>query len=398
MNLNNPNKFIQSSVKALFEEKFGYAPVLVRAPGRVNLIGEHTDYNGGFVLPAAVDKEMVFALGKNKSEQIRLVSHDLEEELHLVLGNYTHQKKNWANYLIGVMKMLEEAGYTLGGFDCCFGGNIPMGSGLSSSAAVECGLGYGLSQIFGFDLDKMELAKLAQKAENEFVGVKCGIMDQFASVHGITNHVMRLDCRSLEYEYFRFESTDFRILLLDTQVKHNLGSSEYNTRRGECEAGVAILKKHHPYIENLRDCTLEILEEHRTELTGKIYQRCQYVIEENNRVVAACQSLEKNNIKRFGELMYLSHHGLQHLYEVSCPELDFLVEQARLYPSIYGARMMGGGFGGCTINLVKDEGIDEMVQEIQVAYRKEFKINMLSHRTKISKGVSLIEDVSLMEL
>ena len=391
MSFSSPNKLLQTVVKECFKRKFPSKPMMVRAPGRVNLIGDHTDYNKGFVLPAAIDKEIIFAIAKNETDKINLVSYDINQEVSVDIGDYRRQGKNWVNYLIGVVKVLNEENFKTEGFDCCFGGNIPIGSGLSSSAAVECGLGFSLSKLFGHEIDKITLTKLAQKAENEFVGVKCGIMDQFASMYGAANHVMRLDCRSLDFEYFQLGNTDFSIVLLDTQVKHSLAESEYNTRLRECQMGVATLKKYFPEVNFLRDCTLDMIKTYKNEFYGKIYDRCEYVIKENMRVIEACNSLIKNDIKHFGKLMYLSHAGLQHQYEVSCLGLDFLVDQSRKYDNIYGARMMGGGFGGCTINLIKNENIDEIVKEIKAAYNKEFKIGMLVHKTKISNGVGLVE-------
>uniref|UniRef100_UPI001A9784FE galactokinase n=1 Tax=Sabulibacter ruber TaxID=2811901 RepID=UPI001A9784FE len=297
--------------------------------GRVNLIGEHTDYNEGFVLPAAIDKEIYFAIAPNGTQEMRAYSFDLNEKGTFSLEQVEPTQTAWANYLLGVVAQLQKAGHAVPGFDLVFGGNIPMGAGLSSSAAVECGLAYALNHLFGYGVEKMDLVKMAQKAEHEYAGVMCGIMDQFASMFGKRDHVVRLDCRSLEYQYFPFDMREYRLVLCDTQVKHSLASSEYNTRRQECETGVAILQKHYPQIHSLRDVTLEMLAQHQAEFDPVVYRRCTYVVQENLRVEEGCLDLERGDLEAFGQKMFASHQGLQHDYEVSCPELDFLAEKAK---------------------------------------------------------------------
>ncbi|OKL42045.1 galactokinase [Pontibacter flavimaris] len=378
-------------IKDKFKELYEQEPLVVRSPGRVNLIGEHTDYNDGFVLPAAINKEIYFAVAPNNTNTFRAYAYDLQEGGEFDLGQVQRSEKSWANYLLGVVAQLQQAKYEVKGFDLVYGGNIPIGAGLSSSAAVECGLAYALNHIFGFNIPKFDLVKMAQLAEHEYAGVKCGIMDQFASMYGRQDHAVKLDCRSLDFDYYHLEMADYRIVLCDTQVKHNLASSEYNTRRQECEAGVALLQRHYPQVKSLRDVTVPMLELHQEEFEPTVYRRCTYVVHENIRVEEACQALEQGDMKTFGEKMYASHRGLQHDYGVSCPELDFLVDQAREMDSVLGARMMGGGFGGCTINLVKLEALDAFIQSMEEAYKLQFGIALKTYVAEIVDGSSLVE-------
>ena len=373
-----------------FNELFEGEPLLVRSPGRVNLIGEHTDYNDGFVLPAGIEKEVVFAIRKNNSNVCRVYAADLDESFDFEVNRLEKSDKGWPNYLMGVVQQFQKRGKEIGGIDCVFGGDIPLGAGLSSSAAIECAMAYSLNELFDHGVNKFDLVKIGQRAENEFVGVQCGIMDQFASMFSQANKVIRLDCRTLEYEYFDFQMTDYKIVLCDTQVKHSLASSEYNNRRQECENGVAILKKHYPEVKALRDATLEMINARKAELGEIIYKRSKYVIEENQRVTDACEALQRNDFETFGKKMFLSHKGLSEEYEVSCKELDFLVEKARTDPNVLGARMMGGGFGGCTINLVKKDFVDEFVTKMEKAYKDELGLELKVYVDSISGGTSVV--------
>ncbi|WP_139924508.1 galactokinase [Hymenobacter sp. DG01] len=386
---------LSASILAAFQHQFHYSPLLVRAPGRVNLIGEHTDYNEGFVLPAAIDKEICFAVGLNQTDTIRLYSFDKQELYTTAAAQVQRGNTLWANYLLGVVAQFQKRGITVPGFDCVFGGNVPMGAGLSSSAAVECGLAFALDHLLGTQLDRMTLAHMAQKAEHEFALVQCGLMDQFASLFGRQGQVVRLDCRSLEYEYFPFDTSRCHIVLCNSGVKHSLASSEYNTRRQECEQGVAVLRQHYPQIGSLRDVTLAQLQQHAAELDAVVLRRCRYVVEENLRVEAACQELAAGNLPAFGQQMYASHAGLRDDYEVSCPELDTLVELARPLPGVYGARMMGGGFGGCTINLVEVDHVEEFTRRMQQLYQQATGIPLETYQTTIVAGVSELPTVAL---
>ncbi|AMM51200.1 galactokinase [Rufibacter sp. DG15C] len=377
-------------IVAKYKELYRLDPVVVRSPGRVNLIGEHTDYNNGFVLPAAINKEIYFALAPNGTNMFNVYSYDLEETSSFDLSNVQKSDIRWANYLLGVIAQLQKAGHTIKGFNLVFGGDIPIGAGLSSSAAVECGLAYGLNYLYALNIEKFDLVKMAQKAEHEYAGVMCGIMDQFASMFGKYDRVVKLDCRSLEYHYYDLDMHDYRIVLLDTQVKHSLASSEYNTRRQECETGVAILHQHYPEVHSLRDATLKMLAQHQAEFDPVVYKRCKYVVEENLRVEAACQDLERKDMAAFGQKMFASHQGLQHDYEVSCPELDFLANLAKKNEAVLGARMMGGGFGGCTINLVKLDQVGPFIQQMEDAYEQKFGIKMKAYIAEIVNGSSLV--------
>lgn len=380
----------------LIEDKFfnlyGEVPLLVRSPGRINLIGEHTDYNDGFVLPAAIDKGIILAVAKNHTDTCRMFSYDYNESVEFNVRDFSPLEQSWANYLMGVVDQLLKGGHVLQGFDCVFGGDIPIGAGLSSSAALECGIAFGLERLFGLDIEKGSIVKFAQKAEHEFAGVQCGIMDQFASVMGKENHAIRLDCRSLEFCYFPLNFQNYQIILCDTQVKHSLANSEYNTRRKECEQGVAIVQRKYATVKSLRDVSLVMLDEVRDELNPVVYKRCRYIIEENERLLSGCALLESGDICGFGQKMYSSHDGLRNQYEVSCKELDFLVDFTRDKPYVVGSRMMGGGFGGCTINLVKREDKEVFIDHIRKAYKDKFDISLKTYEVAITDGTSILVD------
>ena len=374
-----------------FAEIFKDKPYMFRSPGRVNLIGEHTDYNEGFVLPAAINKEIVFAIAPSGDKNCRLISLDMEDSYDFNIGSFVKSGKAWANYLLGIIEQFKNNGYKLNGFNCVFGGDIPIGAGLSSSAALEAGLGYALKEIFNLSIEPMDIVKLAQKAENEFVGVKCGIMDQYINIFGKKNKVLKIDCRSLEYSYFPFEADDLSIVLCDSRVSHSLASSEYNLRRKQCESGVKILQKYNPAIKSLRDVELDLLKAHIDEFDPVIYKRCEYVIEENIRLLAACDYLLKNDIVSFGEKVNESHEGLKNKYEVSCSELDSLVEYARQDENTIGCRMMGGGFGGCTINLVKTDAVENFSHKITDKYKIKTSRDLRIYVAKIVDGTSAIK-------
>ena len=382
-------------LKVLFEQHFANVPRteprLFRSPGRINIIGEHTDYNGGFVLPAGVDKEIALYIAPSGSNAVELYSADKEEKISSNLQKYTEVTAEWARYPLGVLDQLLKLEHKVGGFYMVFGGNIPMGAGMSSSAALECATVFALNELFNLKLNKFEMVKLAQQAENQFVGVNCGIMDQFASIFAAENTALKLDCRDLTYKGFSLNLTGYQLILVDSMVKHSLASSEYNTRRAECEEGLRIIQQSNPTVVNLRDVTLSQLEEYAPEMRPVVYQRCQYVIKEIQRVVDACQALEQHNLQRLGFLLYETHEGLQHNYEVSCPELDFLVDFTRELPEVLGARMMGGGFGGCTINLVESQFAQEFTEKISVAYKTQWSQKPAIYPVKTATGASEIK-------
>lgn len=378
-------------IRDKFRQLFKKQPLLVRSPGRVNLIGEHTDYNEGFVLPAAVDKAIYFAAAPREGETCILHAHDLGESHQFDLKNLAKSGKRWPNYLMGVVDQLQKSGRTLAGFNCVFGGDIPIGSGMSSSAAIEAGLAFALNKIFSLGLEPLALVKLAQKAENEFVGVRCGIMDQFINIFGRPRTVLKLDCRSLDYKYYPFEREDLRIVLCDTLVKRELASSEYNVRRQQCESGVKLLARYEPSLKSLRDVSLELLEAHGPEFDPVVYKRCDYVIRENIRVEQACADLEKGDFYSFGQRMFGSHEGLRSHYEVSCRELDVLVNAAGAVKGVLGARMMGAGFGGCTINLVNDKAVEKFEETVARAYRSQFGKEPKFYISTLKSGTEIIE-------
>ncbi len=356
-------------VRNIFADRFAAPALVFRSPGRINLIGEHTDYNEGFVLPAAIDKAIYLAIAPAETETGTWISVDFGESIEVNRWHDGKLSQAWANYIQGIVHEFRIAGHKPPAFNLVVAADIPIGAGLSSSAALECVVAFALNHFLRTNLDRKSLAFLTKKAENEFIGLQCGIMDMFASLHGRMDHVLRLDCRTLQYDYFPLELNDYVLLLLDTGVKHSLASSEYNTRREECAAGVSGIKIRFPSVSNLRDVNLEMLEESAEFLDKIVYRRCKFVISENKRVWLTCDALTKGDFDTVGELMYASHEGLQHDYEVSCTELDFLVDAVRNDPAVAGARMMGGGFGGCTINLVLKQEVPALVNKLASAYQ-----------------------------
>ena len=384
------NQQMKEKVLQDFKKNFGGEPIIVRSPGRVNIIGEHTDYNNGFVLPAAIDKAIYVAVSPRNDEQIKLYSGEFDKSFDTSLTKLKPTKEGWPNYILGVADQLMKRGYAIKGFNLAIDGDVPIGSGLSSSAAVECATAFALNEIFKLGISKKDLAFIGQKAEHTFAGVMCGIMDQFASVFGKKDHVIKLDCQSLDYEYVPLKLEGYKILLLNTNVKHSLASSEYNTRRAQCEQGVAWIKERHPEVNSLRDVDMEMLHKYVQPKDALIYKRCKYVVEEKERLLTGCEDLKKGDLKSLGRKMFQTHDGLSKEYEVSCKELDFLVDAVRNNPDIVGARMMGGGFGGCTINLVKEDAIESITSGLQIRYESEMKLPLTYYVTTIENGTEII--------
>jgi galactokinase len=382
-----------AQLRQLFAEKFQQQPTVVTAsPGRINLIGEHTDYNHGFVLPAAIQFKVCVLLAPNVNGSIRMYSASHQQSFETIGSAHLQASDlQWPNYILGVIEQLQKQHPVINGIDLLIAGDVPVGAGVSSSAALECATVFALNEHFNFGHSKLEMVQMAQAAENEFVGVKCGIMDQFASMFGKAGHVIKLDCDSLEYEYFPFDAAGLEIVLLDTQVKHSLASSEYNTRRKECETGFGILQSNFASVKTFRDVTEDMLQQCKDSMSEKVYNRCLYVVQENARLAAACDDLLANNLASFGQRMFGTHHGLSKLYEVSCAELDFIADACQQQPAVIGARMMGGGFGGCVIALVKAGEVDHLLAAIAPAYQQQFGVALGVHRVAIGDGTRRLQ-------
>ena len=409
------------SIQEKFTQLFGHAPsLMVQSPGRINLIGEHTDYNHGFVLPAAIDKYVQIAFEHRTDGMIHMHAIDLHETVTVPAHPLQPHTITWVNYIIGVVAQVQdyltyavhnkETLYKLNeGFDICIQGDIPIGAGLSSSAAVESAVIFALNEWYALGLSKMQMALMAQKAEHEFAGVKCGIMDMFASIHGEANQVMLLDCQDLSFKYYSLPLKDYCIVLFDTSIKHALASSEYNTRRLECEQGLKILQETYPAIQTFRDVSVQQVEEclslyknineninpssvttNQSLISSKVYQRCKYVVEEMERVQLAVKDLLVGDMKAFGQKMFATHRGLSELYEVSCPELDMLVNAVKDNEYVVGARMMGGGFGGCTINIIKSKEVENIIAQVTEYYHHATNKKLHTYQVKIEQGTHII--------
>jgi galactokinase len=380
----------KTALETAFKNHYGTSCLIVRSPGRVNIIGEHTDYNAGFVLPAAIDKAAYVAIAKRADNKVGMYATAFHEDFETSLQDIKTTPLGWPNYILGVIDQIQKSGVELSGFNLLVDGDIPIGAGLSSSAALECATLFAITELFGLQFTKIQMAYMAQKAEHDFAGVNCGLMDMFASLFGKEGHVIKLDCRSLEYEYVPLDIKGYKILLLNTNVKHQLSSSEYNTRRIQCEQGITWIQAHEPLVLSLRDATVAMLDEYILPKDVLIYNRCKYVVEENARLLNACNDLKNGNIQALGEKMFETHEGLKSLYEVSCPELDFLVDQVKGHPAVLGARMMGGGFGGCTINIVKEEAIEGLVANLQPLYEKHAQKPLSHYIASIEQGTSVL--------
>ena len=376
----------KEEVKKIFKEKYGNeSPEVYTSPGRVNLIGEHTDYNGSFVFPGAIDKGMIAAISFNGTDKIRAYAIDLDESAEFGLNEEDLPKEGWAKYIFGVCREIIKRGGTIKAFDTVFAGDVPLGAGMSSSAALESTYAFALNHLLNLGIDKFELARIGQSTEHNYVGVMCGIMDQFASIFGKKGHLIRLDTKSMEYEYFPFDPKGFKLVLLDTLVKHELASSAYNKRRESCENAAATIAKRHPEVEFLRDASIEMLDEVKAEISDEDYMRAKYVIEETQRVRDVSDALQVGDYETVGQKMFETHHGMSKLYEVSCEELDFLNDVAREH-GVTGSRVMGGGFGGCTINLVKDELYDSFIKDAKEQFNAKYNHEPKVYDVVISDG------------
>ncbi len=386
-------------IRVSFQQCFNRdATLVVQSPGRINLIGEHTDYNHGFVLPAAIDKCVEVAVAKRTDGTIHMHALDLNELVILKAIALQPHPTTWVNYIIGVVvqaqKYLASASHDLNnGFDICLQGNIPIGAGLSSSAAVECAVLFALNEMYALRLTKMQMALMTQQSEHEFAGVKCGIMDMYASLHGKKDQVMLLDCANLESSYYPLVLQGYQIVLFDTQIKHELASTEYNTRRLECEKGIQLIQQKYPAVKTFRDVSAtqvaECLQNNASLEGTKVYERCKYVVDEIQRVQLAVKDLLAGDIAAFGQKMFATHQGLSELYDVSCPELDILVNAVTGNPHVVGARMMGGGFGGCTINIIKETEVDHIINTVSTLYNQKTKRQLKVYPVQIEQGTHI---------
>ena len=378
-------------LKKVFQQNFQTEPLIVRSPGRINIIGEHTDYNEGFVLPAAIDKAAYIAVSLRDDDEIHLVAMDLNENFSVNLKDLKPVGDvSWPNYILGSAAQFLKRGVQLPGFNAVLTSDVPMGAGLSSSAAVECATVFALNELLQTDLDRLTMVRMAQKAEHEYAGVMCGIMDQFASMMGKKDYVIKLDCRSLEYEYVPFKLEGLKVLLLNTSVKHSLASSEYNTRRKECETAVEWVKQNVQGVNSLRNVSEEMLNKYVLPNDELIDKRSRYVVQEINRLLEGCNDLQSGDLAALGKKMFTTHDGLSKMYEVSCKELDWLVNKVKNNTNVIGSRMLGGGFCGCTINLVKETAIDELVANLKLDYEKEMELPLVYYVASIENGTELI--------
>ena len=360
-------------VRSRFIKHFdGTTGSVYASPGRINLIGEHTDYNNGFVFPGAVTQGMIAEIKPNGTRNVNAYSIDLKDKVTFSLDDPKGPNATWARYIFGVCREMMELGVPVEGFNTAFAGDVPLGAGMSSSAALESTFAFALNDLWGENkIEKMELARVGQRTEHKYVGCNCGIMDQFASVFGKAGSLMRLDCRSGEYAYFPWNPKGYKLVLVNSQVKHALAGSPYNERRLSCERVAAVIAKHHAEVATLRDANYEMLEEVKNEVSEEDYKRARYVIGEVDRVLKVCDALEAGDYETVGQMMYETHYGLSKEYEVSCEELDFLNDVAK-ENGVTGSRIMGGGFGGCTINLVKDDIYDKFVEDVTAKFTAKY--------------------------
>lgn len=372
-----------------FATLFGGKGEVFSSAGRINLIGEHTDYNGGYVFPGAIDKGIFLEIKLNGTQRVQAFSIDYDEYVEFGLNEEDKPEQSWARYIFGVCRETIKRGGKVGGFSCVFAGDVPLGAGLSSSAALESTFAFAINTLFENGIDKFELAKIGQSTEHNYCGVKCGIMDQFASVFGKKGYLIRLNCKTLEYKYFPFDPKGYKLVLIDSCVKHELASSAYNKRRLSCENAAAAIRKNHPEVEFLSDAKRLWLDEVREEIPQEDFLRAEYVIGEVQRVLDVCDALERGDYETVGEMMYQTHFGLSKLYEVSCEELDFLNKLARKC-DVTGSRVMGGGFGGCTINLVKEELYDPFIKEAKEQFKTKFGHEPKIYDVVISDGARQI--------
>lgn len=380
------NKKLIKEVKKSFKDQFNTKPLMVFSPGRINLIGEHTDYNEGFAFPAAINKGIALAIGLSNSETSNVYALNKEENYEFAIKNIKPlENGGWRNYVLGVVAELELLGKSIGNFNSVFAGNIPGGAGMSSSAALENSFVFGLNELFSLGLSKNEMILVSQKAEHNFAGVKCGIMDQYASMFGVKKSALLLDCRTIESKAYQIDFKEYKLMLTNTNVKHDLSESAYNDRRAVCEKVSGLLG-----VTALRDATKVDLDQIKTDITEEDYKKALYIVNENNRVAQFSEAIMKDDIETLGDLLYKSHEGLSKNFKVSCVELDFLVDKAKENSNVLGARMMGGGFGGCTINLIKKSEFKKFKKEVSKKFKKAFNKECAVYSVKLSQGTQTV--------
>lgn len=381
-----------SKVAEKYKQLYNSEPLIIQSPGRINLIGEHTDYNAGLVLPAAIEKYIYMAIGERQDTTVNIYSDDFLDNFTGTIDDLKGATKLWPNYLLGVIKEIQKT-HKLSGFNIVFGGDIPISVGLSSSAALTVGTAFALNEVFNLGYSKLEIAKIAQISEQAYV--QCGLMDQFVCVNGKKDHLVKLDCSTNEFEHIPFLTSDVKIVLLDSTIRSPLFLSDYNNRRLECQRGIEMVKKHVPEVTGLPDITEAMLNEFIKPYDEVVYKRCLYVVQEIDRVKKGSVDLKGNDFAAFGAKMFETHDGLQNMYEVSCPECDFLIDLVKPEKDVLGARIMGGGFGGCTINLINSASVESVIDKAKSAYESKFKKVLKAYVVSIGNGVEVVKSVEL---
>lgn len=380
---------MKTKIESIFHQKFEGKPLIVRSPGRINIIGEHVDYNGGYVLPAAIDKYIYVAIDKRNDGIIGLYSVNFDVKIEIEINNLK-PSNDFSTYVFGVVDQVIKRGYSISGFNIVIYGDIPVGAGLSSSAALESAVAFAINEVYQLGISKLELVSIAQSAESTFAGVNCGVMDMFASIYGQKDFAIKLDCNSLQFEYMPLVLDGYSLVLFNSNVKHSLASSAYNIRRSQCETGLNRIKQFLPNVNTFRDVTESHLIEYILTFDKEIFTRCLYVVKEIQRLNDACQHLANGNLQALGQLLYATHDGLSLEYEVSCFELDFLIDEVKGNSNVLGARMMGGGFGGCTINIIKDEAISELIDSLKVNYLKTTGLHLEVIKVQTVNGTEIV--------
>lgn len=380
---------LPAALHETFLQRFGQPDVCVKSPGRINLLGEHTDYNDGYVMPAAIDLAVYLAISKRSDPTLKWFAADLNQTYEGNIEGLDRSPLGWPDYWLGAIQQLKLAGCKISGFNAVVTADLPIGAGLSSSAALTCGILFALNHVFELNLPTIQLIKMAQATEHTFIGLQCGIMDQFANMMGREGQVILLDCRSLDHQYAPFDFPGIDLVLLDTGVKHSLAASAYNQRRQECFAGVQLIQKKFPAVQSLRDADVDMVAA-TIPKSDIAHQRCMYVVQENNRVLDSVEQLKQGNLTAFGKNMFSTHAGLRDQYAVSCDEADFLVAQAKATHFVVGARMMGGGFGGCTLNLIPTSEMESFLTTISHQYMDRFQRNLVFHRVRLSAGTAVL--------